>query len=1835
MEKDLIQTLLAQFFGQLNAESAAEKKKVDEGMLQLARALPAQIGGTAFPEKLNLQTSDLFFQSKISSAQRIKLEQVIVEAEKEMKVVDDPGTRVFIRETPIKSSQIPGSVPTWAQGAKVDKTIGPIKRIDGVDVFLDVYKVVKLIALRKQGTNEPLILFKAQFSTSVIQKAGAPPIEVTDTYKVVAGSVWIKAGLLAANSPADRYVGLQVKSGEVKLSAKPTLQGENLILGAATTANVTLQLQEAKEVEVAKKKYGRDALAAKVVTPPTFVFSFGGPQLPKVTSVGNAFLTVYGQSSSLTFQANKNPTYSTQLNRVLIPMISNTQKFAPQKQVSTLHVLEESADLSQSWWGIPAAQLDVNAPLEVDGTGGIVQDLKVGLKSTWSGKDGNAMELGTVQLLVDPGRIGITALKGSSMDSFQKLDHWKDSLNPHGTSILLKYPEEAAFIYNSLAEGTELIMTQCHADVQVDRPKKVNGHAVDVRTKNSILLLAGTENGNIVYLIDDNILWDHKLPLDKAPKFKNIALALENALFTVSPVNGVVIFGKCNSEWTRIVESQTFLTFGLVSYLPTLPDPYLANFGFLGRLAKEGGNLDQIINWLFCRIIQTPLSEDEDKVSVSFHFGNPPAAQSTAPAESGKKSTAKIQESAAVTESLVGKKAGIRESVVFKGAKGLKESAVVKESAVIKESVAIKESVQIKESAEYKEAKIDTSTFSNKIADSILPEGPVGVLRTMSMVNRDVPNYEEDYNGRVAVIENDYFALLDVSSNANQVGVSFGQNPLGRVPGRETTGFARNVGENEAQIEPASGEIITVEGMEVKVPGQYARIFLMPQVAWEPTINTFEPVMPMDPPSGFNYYPNDGGPTRLMNTSPDKVTLAPIPLTDFLIKKFKEQKSDVFAQFTLPFGLKALAKLDHSAAYNSKPPKVEMNSPSFKDSLIGGIQIRAIGGDAGAIWPQEPHLNDSPMFEGMTTQLNNILDLFGNPTGGSTLGDSVVRIFNGEFGVTAPQPKGVPVSYIDFTGYGASTFSNWLSPSAAIAQTSQSRFDIMMGRTAHEVIQVKSLVYPWGIRVVRTITLFRTSSGFVYRMDSGWQPETDGQFDFRYKFKINGVTQPDQIPYDIHPGTLRGLFNIKNIKEDPSLADFSVTDTRKTNDVYIDVDGNQQTWLGANEPIPVFCRPVWFDADVELENLVQGHTKGRTPAKKILGYVQLAPSGVPLSPARFKELLNLQGGLIGGDIDCIMDLNKSGQQMRVTRFDFSHAGKPGALNPIFVASARGSVILPKTGSWSMVQHKVASGEVTQLPNHIPVPVIREGIWTPNFFKTPLDVPQILLRMASPSELLRPPGTATVNFGILQTTSTQKALILTPAFEKAKSKLLSKIPPLYADAYSLMSGNSIFPNAGNAIDEFGKAMPMLTGTGSGLNAAKAFAERSDIKDGLSNVYELLEVQVKKEGASIVDQGFKLLAGKSNDAIGKALAFDIPPFKTHLVDMEGLKIYIEYATTEKRKGQADKYVDSKLNFDIESLATDATKTWKSRMNNMAMVVDLGPIEGLMKIKGNFDAKKGSESGYKGDPDSDFPSLGYPTPDVEFHESLQPVIDLLEILASLGQGKYADVVKKGLEIAMSNAGEIWEYKFEAKKEIPLVRFPPEENLYNAPTTPLKLEAGLELGVFFNAALKVTTDPKQLLPTAGAYIEFRGGLEVLCASVGMGTIYAVGQVSLKLACDTKIGPSILMKFGFGISIAVGLPVVGTVSVTYIVGCELYFAMPDFSITAYMLFKGKASIAGGLVSVTIYIEASGSVARKNIGTAQERTECTASVTFGLDISICFIIDISFEETWQESRQIA
>jgi hypothetical protein len=110
-------------------------------------------------------------------------------------------------------------------------------------------------------------------------------------------------------------------------------------------------------------------------------------------------------------------------------------------------------------------------------------------------------------------------------------------------------------------------------------------------------------------------------------------------------------------------------------------------------------------------------------------------------------------------------------------------------------------------------------------------------------------------------------------------------------------------------------------------------------------------------------------------------------------------------------------------------------------------------------------------------------------------------------------------------------------------------------------------------------------------------------------------------------------------------------------------------------------------------------------------------------------------------------------------------------------------------------------------------------------------------------------------------------------------------------------------------------------------------------------------------------------------------------------------------------------------------------------------------------------------------------------------------------------------------------------------------------------------------------------------------------------------------------------MKFGFGVELMVGLPVVGDVSVTFMVGVEMTLSTSEIKITAFLLFKGEADLLGGLVDITITIEASGTIDRKLVGTPS--TDMTAQVTFAIDISIFLVINIDFSKSWSETKQIA
>ena len=71
------------------------------------------------------------------------------------------------------------------------------------------------------------------------------------------------------------------------------------------------------------------------------------------------------------------------------------------------------------------------------------------------------------------------------------------------------------------------------------------------------------------------------------------------------------------------------------------------------------------------------------------------------------------------------------------------------------------------------------------------------------------------------------FALLDVSSNANQMGIAFSHK----------LAYMQQLANNGVAVDNDNSFPLKIEGVSVTTAGKNAQAFTMPGIAWEPLLN--------------------------------------------------------------------------------------------------------------------------------------------------------------------------------------------------------------------------------------------------------------------------------------------------------------------------------------------------------------------------------------------------------------------------------------------------------------------------------------------------------------------------------------------------------------------------------------------------------------------------------------------------------------------------------------------------------------------------------------------------------------------------------------------------------------------------------------------------------------------------------------------------------------------------------------------------------------------------------------------------------------------------------------
>ena len=544
----------------------------------------------------------------------------------------------------------------------------------------------------------------------------------------------------------------------------------------------------------------------------------------------------------------------------------------------------------------------------------------------------------------------------------------------------------------------------------------------------------------------------------------------------------------------------------------------------------------------------------------------------------------------------------------------------------------------------------------------------------------------------------DALSLLDLSTRAHHFGIAL--EPL------------------DAQQPPA----IDADN-RLAVPLRTVRLMMQPQVHWEPVDDVLGRLV-----SGTH-----GGATLIGAKAITQVAALPGAVEAEIVAA-AGRTSPAAALFSLPFGMRALAFADPVAVPQFQVPAVTVDRrrPAFDSGIAGAAQLRltATGGIARA----EARAPDRTM-PGKLHQTDNLV---GGPLP-NVLTPEIAAIFAATF------PAGVPLHAVDLSGYGLSCFSNWhVDPAgdAAALGITQVRFDVLVGRTAYEVVQARSVLVPCMARVVRTIMLERRSSGRVKRFDSGWQAIDDGEYRRYVAFE---------------KGVVNGLRRIRNIRNLP-VARLVVGTT---------------TW-----------QAVRFDADADIQDAGGG---GRVAAIDQDGYVQItaSPANSPPDAARLAALFQAVGGPIGGAIDCRARLGGTlDAQLLGLRADFA----PDDANARkFAVAVYGAPTLARVGQWAPVRIDGATAELVPIDPQRGVPVVR---------RTLAGRPGARLAFCDPADANRTKPAAP--YALLFATASSRVLFPEPSIVPGAAGAIDSAPPLIADPVALVQAGGSFPRAAFAL-----------------------------------------------------------------------------------------------------------------------------------------------------------------------------------------------------------------------------------------------------------------------------------------------------------------------------------------------------------------------------------------------------------------------------------------------------
>ncbi|MEA2155182.1 MAG: hypothetical protein QOE11_1322 [Solirubrobacteraceae bacterium] len=575
------------------------------------------------------------------------------------------------------------------------------------------------------------------------------------------------------------------------------------------------------------------------------------------------------------------------------------------------------------------------------------------------------------------------------------------------------------------------------------------------------------------------------------------------------------------------------------------------------------------------------------------------------------------------------------------------------------------------------------------------------------------------------------------------------------------------------------------DGLRLMAGSSAAVVFTVPGISWEPVVDA-----DAVPDWLAAYSPDDGTPTMFIVAVDEAVPVVPARALEQYARGAGSHPT--LARFTLPFGITAELHDGVATVTPAGNPLYAVEVPEFPEEDLAGARALAIRAgeprDFGAVLPGKAWVGYDENDPSASDYGAHVIGIDVQPNVPPEPGKNPTPAFFFDETFRTSGRASIPVSRVGLTGWGTSVFSDWFDPDVDDTGVVRAMFNVLTGRTAHELVQFQLWILPWSIRVQRTVVFDRHDDGEVLKHDSGWKAVGDGRFEL-----LKGR---------VLAGPVEHLENIRDLR----------------------FPGEQTTAAGFD-----YAR-VFFDADVVFAAGIDVSADGKQASPSAAGRTiagwATTTVGPPPQPNDILELMAQAGRTAGATAGVATKSGAAASRFTMAVSSFAAAAAPfdGAGPAQLQVALFGAPRLPKDGQWSIARRPSNEQQPTAVDPAHPVPMTRSnaGEW----------------RLMDPEDA-QVPGTPATFYGLLQGTGTSKSLFEHPQIADDGGGLAFDNEPQLADVGALLGVGGLFPSLASALTipvGLDKTLPI---SGDGFSRTYTWP----ITEGDRSLLELAIVHVK--------------------------------------------------------------------------------------------------------------------------------------------------------------------------------------------------------------------------------------------------------------------------------------------------------------------------------------------------------------------------------------------------------